>query len=190
MGNVEAADIAQLDSFEVLPAPLARVELRSIGREALQLQTLGGAIGEEVPDDLTAMDWGAIPDEHHPAWHLAQQVLEKPNDVVRVDRAVLAMEVELALGRNGTDGREMVAGAPLPQDGRVAPRGIGPDDAGERIKAGFVYEEETLPLGLRPPLRAGQVSSRQRAMAASSRWRARRAGCCGLQRMPLHKRPT
>ncbi len=63
MGNVEAADIAQLDSFEVLPEPLARVELRSIGREALQMQTLGGAIGEEVPDDLTAMDWGAIPDE-------------------------------------------------------------------------------------------------------------------------------
>jgi hypothetical protein len=38
-------------------------------------------------------------------------------------------------------------------------------------------------------LMAGQVSSRQRAIAAASRWRARRTGCCGLQWSPWHKRP-
>jgi hypothetical protein len=43
---------------------------------------------------------------------------------------------------------------------------------------------------LRPLLIAGHVSSRQRAIAASPRWRARRAGFCGLQRSTRHKRPT
>jgi hypothetical protein len=59
VGDVEAADIAQLDPFELLPEPLARVELRGIGREPLQMQALGGAIGVvfagENPDfDLSA----------------------------------------------------------------------------------------------------------------------------------------
>jgi hypothetical protein len=39
-------------------------------------------------------------------------------------------------------------------------------------------------------LSAGQVSSRQRVMAVSSRCRARRAGFYGLQRRVFSKRPT
>jgi hypothetical protein len=38
-------------------------------------------------------------------------------------------------------------------------------------------------------LMAGHVSARQRAIAASSRWRARRTGFCGLQWITWHKRP-
>jgi hypothetical protein len=64
---------------------------------------LGCAIGEEVSDDLTTMNRCTIPDDHHPARHLAQQVLEKPNDVVRVEGVILAVEVEFTLGRDGTD---------------------------------------------------------------------------------------
>ena len=112
------------------------------------------------------------------------------DDVARVDGVILAVEVELAAGGDGTDRRQMVAGVPLSQDGRLAHRRIGPDHAGQGIKAGFIYEENTLPLGFRPLLMAGQVSSRQRVMAASSRWRARRAGFCGLQRIVWHTRPT
>jgi hypothetical protein len=103
MGHVEAADMAPLDAFEVLPEPLARVQLRSIAREALQMPALGGAMGEEVSDDLTAMERRAIPDEHHPAGYLAQQMLEKGDDVARVDRVILAVEVACTLGRDGPD---------------------------------------------------------------------------------------
>src|SRR5690606_2217186 len=128
MGNVEAADSAQLDPFELWPEPLARVALRRISRSVLQMQALGGAVGEEVSDDLTAMDRCAIPDAHHPAWHLAPQMLEKPDDVVRVERAILAVEVELPLGRDGTDRREMIPGPPCPHHGGLAYWGIGAHD--------------------------------------------------------------
>jgi len=76
------------------------------------------------------MDRRAIPDDDHPARYLAQQVLEKLNHRVRVDGVVLTVEVEFALGRDGADGREMVASAPLPHDGGLTHRCIGADDTG------------------------------------------------------------
>ena len=76
------------------------------------------------------MDRRAIPDDHHPARHLAQQVIEKPDDVVGVDGVVLAVEVELAAGGDGTDGREMVTSAPLPQNRGLAYRRVSADDTG------------------------------------------------------------
>jgi hypothetical protein len=84
----------------------------------------------------------------------------------------------------------MVTGPPLSQDRRLAHRRIRAHDTGEGIKPGLVYKEDALLLGLRPLLIAGHVASRQRAIAASSRWRARRAGFCGLQRITWHKRLT
>ena len=154
------------------------------------MQALSCTIGEEVSDDLTAMDRRAIPDEHHPAGHLAQQMLEKPSDVVRVDRVILAVKVEFALGRDGTDGREMIPGPPVPQNWGLAHRRIGADDAGQRIKPGLVYEENRVLLDLRPLLMAGQVASRHCAMAASWRCRARLVGFCGLQCSASSRRPT
>jgi hypothetical protein len=69
----------------------------------------------------------------------------------------------------------MVTGVPLLQDGGLADWGVATHDTGEGITPGLIYEEERLVLGFRPLLRAGQRSSRQRVIAASSRWRARRA---------------
>ena len=63
----------------------------------------------------------------------------------------------------------MITGPPLPQDGRLAHGGVGAHDTGQRIEPGLVYEEDRLLLRFSPFLIAGQVSVRQRAMAASSR---------------------
>jgi hypothetical protein len=101
----------------------------------------------------------------------------------------LAMKIQLALRRDGADGREVIPRPPLPQNGRLAYWGIG-TDAGQGIEARFVDEKDVLPLRLRPLWIAGQVSSRQRVMVASFRWRARRAGFCKLHGIALHKRPT
>src|ERR687895_642861 len=117
-------------------------------------------------------------------------MLEKRDHVIRVDRAILATEVQLALGRDGTDRREVVAGPPVPHKRRLTPRGIGAHDTGQGINTRCVYEEDGLLLRLRPFLMVGQVSSRHRAIAASSRWQARRAGFCGLHRMVWQRRPT
>ncbi len=102
---------------------------------------------------------------------------------------VLTMKLQLALWRDRADGREMLVGVPLPQEGGLAAGGVGAHDPRHGIEARFIYQEDGL-LRVRPLLRAGQVSSRHWAIAASSHWWARRAGCCGLQRSAWHKRPT
>ena len=190
MREIEAAHIAQLDAFELCPQALARVQFGGIRREALQVNSSRGAMRQELLDDVTAVNGGAIPDDDQAAGNLAQEVLQKGDDITRVHRVILHMEVEFALGRDGTDRGEMIPGIPFLQNWGLAHRGIGAHDTGEWIKPRFVYEDNRLLLGLRPPLMAGQVSSRQRAMAASSRWRARRAGFCGLQPIALSRRPT
>jgi hypothetical protein len=63
----------------------------------------------------------------------------------------------------------MVAGPLFSQNGCVAYRRIGAHDAGQGIKSRLIYKEDSLPLCCRPFLMAGQVSSRQCAIAASSR---------------------
>ena len=68
------------------------------------MQALRRALGQKVPDDLTTMDRRAIPDDHDPARHFAQEVIEKRDAVVSVEGMSLAVEVELALGRDGTAG--------------------------------------------------------------------------------------
>lgn len=190
MTESKAADIAEFDPLQVRPETLARIQFRGIGWQALDVEPLGRAIGQERLDDVTPVYRRSIPDQYQTAGHFPQHVLQEGHHVCRIDRAVLTVKIQLALWGHGTDGREMIARPPLPQDRRVAHRGVSPDDAGQGIEAGFVYEKNALLLGLRPLLMAGQVSSRQQAMAASSRWRARRTGFCGLQRSAWSKRPT
>src|SRR5918992_4489783 len=190
MRDSDAADMAQLDPCELLPEALAWVELRGIRRQALQMEAWCRPVRQELPAEMAAVAGCSIPDAHHPARHFTPQVLQQGDDILRMQGAVLAVEVQLALRRNRTDGGKMISGAPLPQEGCLAHGRIGADDARQGVESGFVDEEDGLPLGLRPLLMAGQVSSRHRAIAASSRWRARRAGFCGLHRRALHKRPT
>jgi hypothetical protein len=40
MCDVKTAHIVQLDPFELLPEALARVQLRGVGRQALQVEAL------------------------------------------------------------------------------------------------------------------------------------------------------
>jgi hypothetical protein len=190
MAEAKAAHVAEFDALEVLPEALPRIEFRGIRRQAFHMEALGGAVGEEVLDDATAMNWCPIPDDQKPARHLAQEMLQKRDDVFRGHGVVLAMKVQLPLWGDGADGREMVTGPPLAQDRGLARRGVGADDTGQGIKARFVDEEDGLLLGRRPFLSAGQVCWCQRAMAPSSRWRAHRAGFCGLQCRALSRRPT
>ena len=188
--EIEAADMAQLDAFELLPEPLARIEFGGVRWQALQVHPLGRAIRQERLDDLTAVNGGAVPDDDHATEDLAEEMLQRGNDINRVHRVILRMEVELALGREGADRRQMVTGIPFPQNRRLADGSVGAYDTGQRVKPGLVYEEDRLRLDLRPFLMAGQVSSRHCAIAASLRCRARRTGFCGLQRIASSRRPT
>jgi hypothetical protein len=152
------------------------------------MQALGRPIRPEVLDKVTAMPGGALPNDDQAARHFAPQVFQEGHHLHRVDSALRSVEVQRALRRDRTDRGEVIVGPPFPQPGGLADRRIGTDDAGQGINARFIYNEARLLLGLRPFLMAGQVSSRHRAMAASSRCRARRPGFWGLHRRALHTR--
>jgi hypothetical protein len=189
MRQTEAAHVAPLDPLGVGPEAFPRIQLRGIGREALQVETGGCPLRRN-----SLLTWlrcmGAPSQSNHPAWHFAPQVLEKGHHIPRIEGVSLAMAIPLPLGRDGADGGEMSAGPPFPQDRRVPPGRIGADDTGQAIEARCVDEQEVLPLRLRPFWIAGHVSSRQRAIATSWRWHARWAGFCRLHGIALHKRPT
>ena len=82
MGKIDAAHIPQLNSFELLPEALTRIQVRGIRREPFDVEALRRAIGQELFDHVTAMNRGPIPDQHHAAGHLAQQMLQKGDHVV------------------------------------------------------------------------------------------------------------
>jgi hypothetical protein len=84
MGDVDAADMAQLHPFELLPEALARVQLRRLGGEPLQVEALGCPIGQERLDDLTTVNGGTVPDDDHPAWDFTQQVCSVREPSIRI----------------------------------------------------------------------------------------------------------
>ncbi len=181
LGERVTADIPQLHVLEVLPKVFIRVQLRRVGRQRLQVQATGRPARQEVLHDLGAVDGRAVPDHQQPPGHMTEQVLEEPDYIGAAQRAVAHLQEELAGGRNGADGREMVARQRDPQHGRLAPRGIGADSGRQQIEARFVYPDERPLLGLGFFSRAGICSAVQAAMAASLRWVARRSGFCTVQ---------
>ena len=48
MRDVEAAHIAQLDAFELLPQAFVRIEFGGVCRQALQVQPLSRAIRQNI----------------------------------------------------------------------------------------------------------------------------------------------
>src|SRR5215831_8460365 len=66
-------EVSPFDALQLGPEPLARVQLRGIGWQALQVQPRRGASGQELLDELTAMNGGAIPEDDPPAGHFTSQ---------------------------------------------------------------------------------------------------------------------
>ncbi len=96
--EIEAADVAQLDAFELFPQAFARIQFRGVRWQALQVQPLGRAMRQERLDDLTAVNGGAVPDDDHTTGDLAEEMLPKGHHINRVHRVGLRVEVECACG--------------------------------------------------------------------------------------------
>jgi hypothetical protein len=165
-----------LDASEREPDALARVQLWGTRRQTLQVETLRRAVREELLKGMASVNGCALPDEHHPARQLPQQALGNGRNVAGIKRMVLAMAKQLPVRAERYDGGEMVAGPPLPRGLGLPRRRPRAHPTGQGIEARFVYEEGHLLLRVRPYWSAGHASARQRATAASSRWRVRRMG--------------
>lgn len=68
------------------------------------------------------MDWRAIPEGHEAAGHLAQQMSYNSDPIVGIEGAPLAMEIQLAPGRDSADSREVIA-RPLRLENGMWPTG-------------------------------------------------------------------
>ena len=138
MGKIATAHVTPFDAFELWPEALARVQLRGIGRQALQGNVWCRALRQALLDNLTPMHRGPIPHDDHAAGYLAQELFETCDDICGVEGAVLAVAVHCTRRGDGGDGREMIMGVPLPQDRRLADRRRGAHDTGQGVKPGFV----------------------------------------------------
>jgi hypothetical protein len=121
MRDVQTAQGAELAPCELWPDALVWIQRRGIRREALEVEAWRRALAEQLLHGAAAVDGGALPDDDHPARHFAPQVFETRDHIVRVEGVVLAVEVELALRRDGTDRRPVVTGPPCPPDGGGPP---------------------------------------------------------------------
>ena len=189
-GERVTADIAQLTPLEVLPQPFVRIQLRRVGGQGLQMQALGGSLGEEVLDDLGAVDGRAVPDDEQLAGDMAQQVLEEPHYVRTPQGLFFHLHQDLSRRGDRTDGGEVIPSQGHPQHGGLAPGRIGAHGGGQEVEARLVYPHERPVFVLRFFSRAGSCSVVQAAIVASFRWVARRTGCWTVQGRVRSKRLT
>jgi hypothetical protein len=133
--RIEAAEVSKFNPFPRRPDALVRIQFRSVGGEVLEMEAWRGPVREELLNGMAAVHGRSIPDDHQPALRLTPQVLQKGYHIFRIQGVVLAVEGPLARRRDRTDGGEVIAGPPFPQDRRVPHRGIGADDARQGIKA-------------------------------------------------------
>ncbi len=175
------------------PDTLVRIELRRIGRESLEVNSLRA--GAELAHEPSAMRIPAVPQHEDVTTDLAKQSaqevtgLELP-DVVCVE---LKVEVEaLATGRNrdARDHGHPVASVEVMDCGRLAHGRPGASDGGRQLEARFVGEDE---VGTQPPdvfFNRGQSSRTKRRISALLRSRAFFCGFWWLHPKACRSLPT
>ena len=176
-----------------LPDSLIGVELRRIGREALQVEPHGASA--KVIYELASMEVSAVPQDDDVPRELSEQPSQKVaglelSDVFRVE---LKVKVEaLAAGRNrdSRDGGDPVASIEVMNRGRLAHGSPGAGDRGGQLEAGFVGEDEvgTQPLGVF--FTRGQSSRMKRRISALLRSSAFFCGFWWLHPRACRSLPT
>jgi len=102
-------------------------------------------------------------------------------DVVMVPLVVEAEALTDGADRETGNDRDAIAAMPVAQQRRVAARRPGAEHGGREHETGFVYEDEVGPQPNGVCFTRGQAFRFQRAIAGSSRSRARRSGFWQVQ---------
>lgn len=190
--HIVGATVRQL-RFGAGPDAFVGVEFRRIGGEVREPQPRRPR--EERAHDRAAVNVAVVPDDNHRAVQMAEEIAEKRAGVGRADVFTVKLEIEPAPAPGGTerqprDDRDAIVSLPVAQDRRLAPRRPRTAHGGDQEEARFVDEDE---VGAQPRgvfFTRGHSRAFHRAMAASSRWSARRSGFCGVQPRACSRRPT
>src|SRR5258707_8979492 len=101
--EVLATEVAQLATFQVVPDPFDRVEIRRVARKLLQMDAFGGASSQEVLDGLAAVNGGSIPDDEEFAAHLAHDQAQETDHLDAVIGPRLGLQVQAPVAAEGAD---------------------------------------------------------------------------------------
>jgi hypothetical protein len=181
--TIVGAAVGQAGLGEV-PHLLVGIELGRVGGEVLEREPWHPTA--QVVNRWEAMQKQAIPQHDDGAAKMAQEVGEKRANiglanVVMVPLVVEAEALPARADRETGNHRDAVAAMPVAQERRLAARRPGPEHGGREHEAGFVYEDEVGPQPYGVFFTRGQALRFQRAIACSSRSRARRSGFWQLQ---------
>jgi hypothetical protein len=177
LAEAACAEIAELMMLKVPPEVLGGVELRSVGRQILDLDRSLEAL-HVVAHELAAVRGQAIPDYQHFVPDLPAEGVEKLDHLRTLDRSREEPEVEAVEGNAG-DRREL-----MPVEVVLENRGLtawGPaTHLGRPLAQSRLVDEDDDPaLFLSVFFSAGQRSRFQRRIAPSSRSSARPGGPAG-----------
>ncbi len=177
--------VGQGCSVQVSPEQLQRIQFGSVGRQPLDLQP-GPMALQRVGGQSAPVGRQAIPQEDHPSCDMLVPRVEKPYNMPAADSAGVEREEPTRVPTGGrrqhrADAREMRPVEGFPHEGRAPFGGPGRPNGRALSKAALIEEAQrgVQPLGFF--LIRGQVVWTHRAMAASLRSRARRAGRWRLQ---------
>lgn len=184
-GEVGGRVVRERIAFGVPPDEFDRVQLGGVRRE--QLRPHGRMSGEPAGDHLAPVRVAPVPDQRQGRAHHAPQLAEEGPPADGIDAGV-GREAEVT--RNAIPARRdhqrrdhgdlLARPAPLTQDRGLSARRPGAAHQRGDQDARFVNEDERGPAARGVFFTCGQRTLTHRAIAASSRSMARRAGCCGL----------
>jgi len=181
--------VLQFNPFEILPDAFVRIQLWRVAGQPLQIDTLCSTSCQKLLDRLTTMDRCSVPNDQQLAVDMMQHVSQKAHHLCRCVGVILHPHQQSSLGRDRADARQMVVPQRCAQDWCLANRRIGSHQCRQQIETRFIDPNQRSLFVGGFFLSTGQRSSRQRAIAASSRCVARSIGFWTLQPTALSRRP-
>lgn len=179
--------------FRQRPDAFVRIELGRVGREILEPQAR--VPREERPNDRPLMRLAIVPQHDDGPGEMPQQVLEKAGRGDRTNVLGVTLEIEPTPPSHGAqrhtrDHRDAIVAMPVAENRGLAAWCPRPPHGWGDQEPRFVDEDE---VGAQPRgVFFTRAHSRvfHRAIAASSRWSARRSGFCGVHPSWCSNRPT
>lgn len=180
-------------AFRMVPHAFIGVEFGCVGGEVRDAPAR--LTGEERAELRAAVNVAVVPQHDDAPAEVSEQGTEKRAGVRGANVVPIELEVEAAASarraeREPGDHRHAIVALPMPKHGRLYARRPGPPDRRNQEEARLVDEDE---IGAQPRgvfFSRGQSRCFHAAIAASSRWSARRSGFCTVQPNRWRSRPT
>jgi len=179
--------------FEMIPDSFVGVQLGSVRGEGHQMQT--ACASEEFLHWIAAMDRAVVQQHDQMTTDLTQEMPQEDGHLFALNVVFVELAVQRAMESPGADGDagdsgDPVVGIPVMHDGGLSDRTPRLAHGRDQEEPGFVDKQD---VGRQPCgvfFTAGQTDRFQSAIAASSRWTARRSGFWWLHPTWCRSLPT